>query len=104
MRVSSNPKLSPEKYESPQYYYYEGGIELGFNGIIITDDMAMAAADYTEPYKTAVLAGNDMIIVTDYNTAFNEIINAVKNGEIDESIINSAVNGILTAKEERNII
>lgn len=79
--------------------------ELNFNGIIITDDMAMAAAtDYAEPYKTAVLAGNDMLIVTDYNTAFNEIISGVKSGEIDESIINSAVNRILEGKKRRNII
>ncbi len=79
--------------------------ELGFRGIIITDDMAMAAAaDYSEPYKAAVLAGNDMVIVTDFKAAYDEVYNAVRNGEIPESIIDAAVDRILTAKKEKGII
>ena len=79
--------------------------ELGFNGIIITDDMSMAAAaNYAEPYKTAVLAGNDMIIVTDFKAAYDEVYNAVKNGEIPESVIDDAVHRILTAKKEKGLI
>lgn len=79
--------------------------ELSFDGIIMTDDMAMAAAaNYEQPYKTAVLAGNDMLIVTDYDTAFNEILDAVESGEIDEEIIDAAVSRILNAKQRRGII
>lgn len=79
--------------------------ELAFDGIIITDDMAMAAAEgYKEPYKTAVLAGNDMIIVTDFETAYNEVLNAVRNGEIPEDMINAAVDRIINAKMKRGII
>ena len=79
--------------------------ELAFDGIIITDDMAMAAASgYKEPYKTAVLAGNDMIIVTDFVTAYNEVLNAVKNGEIPEEMIDAAVDRIINAKMKRGIV
>ncbi len=79
--------------------------ELGFDGIIITDDMAMAAAaDYAEPYKTAVLAGNDMIIVTDFEAAYNEVLTAVENGEIPEAVIDASVNRIIKAKLEKGII
>lgn len=78
--------------------------ELAFDGIIITDDMAMAAASgYDKPYKTAVLAGNDMIIVTDFVTAYNEVLDAVRNGEIPEEMINAAVDRIIKAKIKRGI-
>ena len=79
--------------------------ELAFDGIIITDDMAMAAASgYEKPYKTAVLAGNDMIIVTDFVTAYNEVLDAVRNGEIPEEMIDATVNRIIKAKIKRGII
>lgn len=79
--------------------------ELGFNGIIITDDMAMAAAaNYEKAYKSAVLAGNDMIIVTDFKAAFDEVLNAVENGEIPEETIDNAVERILNNKKERKIL
>ncbi|MBR0366060.1 MAG: hypothetical protein IJH94_04590 [Clostridia bacterium] len=73
--------------------------ELGFGGIIMTDDMSMGAmAEYKEPYKKAVLAGNDMIIVSDPDTAYNEILNAVQSGEIPMDLIDAAVSRILAAK------
>lgn len=79
--------------------------ELAFDGIIITDDMAMAAAEnYEKPYKTAILAGNDMVIVTDFVTAYNEVIEAVRNGEIPEAMIDAAVNRIIKAKAGKGII
>lgn len=79
--------------------------ELAFDGIIITDDMAMAAASgYDKPYKTAILAGNDMVIVTDFVTAYNEVLDAVRNGEIPEAMIDAAVNRIIKAKTEKGII
>ena len=73
--------------------------ELGFNGIIMTDDMSMEAmAQYETPYVKAVLAGNDMIIVTDFDAAYNEVLNAVKDGTIPESTLDAAVSRILDAK------
>lgn len=75
--------------------------ELGFDGIIITDDMSMAAVEgYSDPYARAVLAGNDMLIVTDYEKAYNEILSAVKNGTIPTEMIDSAVDRIIKHKRK----
>lgn len=73
--------------------------ELGFEGIIMTDDMSMEAmAEYETPYTKAVLAGNDMMIVTDFETAYNEVLTAAQNGTIPESVINTAAERVLKAK------
>ena len=73
--------------------------ELGFNGVIMTDDIAMGAvADVEDVYIKAVNAGNDLLITTDYETAYNEILSAVKSGEISIETINNAVERILKLK------
>lgn len=73
--------------------------ELGFSGVIMTDDIAMGAvADVENVYTKAVNAGNDLIITTDYMTAYNQILNAVKSGEISEDTIDKAVERILKMK------
>lgn len=73
--------------------------ELGFDGVIMTDDIAMGAvADIENVYIKAVNAGNDLLITTDYETAYNQILNAVKSGEITEETLNNAVKNILELK------
>lgn len=73
--------------------------ELGFDGVIMTDDIAMGAvADLDNVYTRAVLAGNDLLITTDYETGYNQILNAVKSGEIPEEVIDAAVERILRLK------
>lgn len=73
--------------------------ELGFDGVIMTDDIAMGAvADVENVYVKAVNAGNDLLITTDYITAFNQILDAVKSGEISEETLNNAVEHILRLK------
>lgn len=76
--------------------------ELGFTGIIMTDDLAMdAVKSYVQDGEAAVqaiLAGNDMIISSDFVTQKNEILNAVENGKISEEIINTAVKRIIACK------
>ena len=50
--------------------------ELSFTGIIITDDLVMGATSSIENATLkAVLAGNDLIITTDYEDSFNQIKN-----------------------------
>lgn len=76
--------------------------KLNFYGIIMTDDMSMQAAlGYDEPYIKAVNAGNDMMIVTDLDAAYNEVLTGVRDGKISEETINKAVKRILDWKEER---
>ena len=67
---------------------------LKFNGVIITDDLDMNAIKgykTNEPYMEAVLAGNNLLIVSDYKDAFNEIYNGVINGKISETLIDKLV-------------
>ena len=76
--------------------------DLKFSGIIVTDDLAMGAvkkyAENGEAAVQAVLAGNDMIISSDFVKQKNEVLNAVKQGKISESLINNAVKRILAWK------
>lgn len=82
--------------------------ELGFSGIIITDDLAMdAVKTYVENGEAAVqsvLAGNDMIISSDFVKQKAEVVAAVKSGKISEDIINTAVKRILALKYAYKII
>ncbi len=62
--------------------------ELGFTGIIMTDDLAMGAVSSIDDVTVkALLAGNDIIMTTDYEESFNSIKRALENGTIDENLI-----------------
>lgn len=82
--------------------------ELGFQGVIMTDDLSMdAIKDYTgdqEAAVLAVLAGNDMIIGSAYAEQIPAVIAAVQSGQIDEAIIDEAVIRILLWKLELGLI
>lgn len=79
-----------------------------FDGIILTDDLAMEALNvYSEGNRSAVmavLAGNDMIVTTDYAGQIPVVIEAVHNKEIDISVIDKAVYRILTVKYQLGLI
>lgn len=82
--------------------------ELGFEGVILTDDLAMDAVDaYAEDGSVAVLAvkaGNDMIVTTDFTEQIPLVIEAVESGEIDESVIDAAVTRILNWKYDLGLL
>lgn len=75
----------------------------GFDGIAITDDLAMDAVKaYAKDGAVAVMAlqaGNDMVITTDYRTQIPAVIEAVKNGTLEESVIDSACFRVLKCKD-----
>lgn len=81
---------------------------LGFQGVIMTDDLAMdAVAAYAgdqSPAVMAVKAGNDMIITTDFQTQIPEVVQAVKSGEIDEEQIDQSVTRILQWKYDLGLL
>ena len=82
--------------------------ELNFSGIIMTDDLAMdAVKEYVENGEAAVqavLAGNDIIISSDFKNEKEEILNAINNGKISEEQINQAVKRILAWKYMYKVI
>lgn len=81
--------------------------ELNFTGIIITDDLAMdAVKEYVEDKNAATIAvnaGNDMIITSDFQNMYEEVINSVKNNKIREETLNKAVIRIIAWKYESNL-
>lgn len=81
---------------------------LGFQGVIMTDDLAMdAVAAYAgdqSPAVMAVKAGNDMIITTDFQTQIPEVVQAVKSGEIDEAQIDQSVTRVLQWKYDLGLL
>lgn len=73
--------------------------ELGFTGIIITDDLYMGAISKIENATLkALLAGNDLIITTDYEMSINEIKEALENEIINEDLINKTALRIIAWK------
>ena len=82
--------------------------ELKFSGIIMTDDLSMdAVKEYAEGGEAAVyaiLAGNDIIVSSDFIQQRDEVLSAVKQGKISEEIINKAVKRILAWKYMYKII
>lgn len=81
--------------------------ELGFSGVVITDDLEMGAIKNHTDLPTLgvkmILAGGDIALVChNYESqqiVYNSILEAVKRGEISESRINESVRRILRMKE-----
>lgn len=78
---------------------------LRFTGVIITDDIAMGATENIENKAAkALLAGNDLIITTNYLESINEIKGAIERKEIDEELLNKHVLRILSWKYYKGLL
>ncbi len=82
--------------------------QLGFDGVIISDDLYMdAIKQYTGENEAAVLAvqaGNDLICCTDFDVQIPAVITAVNDGTISQDTIDQAVLRILKWKINLGII
>lgn len=82
--------------------------ELGFEGVIMTDDLVMEAI--TDAYGAeeaavlAVQAGNDMLCCTDYKTQIPAVTAAAESGEISEAQINASVLRVLLWKHALGLV
>ena len=82
--------------------------KLGFTGVIVTDSLEMDAiskyfTDYS-PSVAAVLAGNDMICVADYQQTYKDILNAVENGTVDIDLVDHAATRIIAWKMSKGMM
>ncbi len=81
---------------------------MGFDGVILTDDLAMNAI--TEQYGTgeaavlAVLAGNDLLCCTEYAQQYQAVLDAVLSGRIDYIQLRESVLRILRWKQELGLL
>jgi beta-N-acetylhexosaminidase len=87
---------------------------MGYTGIIMTDAMDMDAIDTvyspTERALKAITAGNDLILLGAHISpqaqadAMQAVLDAVQNGTLSESRIDSSVRRILTAKAKYGLL
>lgn len=82
--------------------------ELGFEGVVITDDLLMGAiqAHFTpgEAAVQAVLAGNDLLCCSDYAAQYEAVLAAVLEGQIPLDRLNEAVTRVLRWKQALGLI
>ncbi len=84
--------------------------ELGFDGVILTDDLGMdaitefAASSEESPYVLAVNAGNDLLCTSDIETAYNDVLAALSDGRIDREKLDESVLRIIKMKSDYGII
>ncbi len=82
--------------------------ELGFEGLIMTDDLYMdAIREYAEDGECAVMAveaGNDLICASDLDVKYKALVKAVQDGEIPVSRIDESVLRILRYKINLGLI
>lgn len=82
--------------------------QMGFDGVVTTDCLEMNAISKTvgtvEGALQAFIAGNDILMISHTFTyqkeAIERMVSAVENGEIDEEMIDQAVQRILNLKEK----
>ena len=76
--------------------------DLNFSGIIVTDDLSMdAITKYAGNESSAILAvraGNDLVITNEYPKHRQDVIEAVKEGNITEEVINKACKRVIAWK------
>ena len=93
--------LSPEVHR----YLRE---ELGFRGVIVTDDLQMQAiTDAYGPEEAAVLAvlaGNDLLCSTDYRAQYGAVLEAVQSGRIPMETLDAAALRVLTWKQNLGLL
>lgn len=82
--------------------------ELGFTGVVMTDDLAMSAiTDYTggqQPAVTAFLAGNDLLLCSDFQEAYQALLAAAQSGEVRIEQVNQSVARILAWKYSKGLL
>ena len=82
--------------------------ELGFEGVIMTDDMDMLGlADFTSQEQAglaALKAGNDLVLSSSYASQIPVVITAVENGDYPEADLDASVRRILTLKESLGLL
>ncbi len=82
--------------------------DLGFDGVVMTDDLAMSAVSaYAADGNVAVMsiqAGNDLVVTTDYRTQIPRVIQAVKDGGLEEEAVDTACLRVLRWKLELGLL
>lgn len=100
-----DPQLPATLSPSVHQYLREN---MGFDGVIVTDDLVMDAITKTygagEAAVLAVLAGNDLLCSTEYVVQYEAVLQAVKDGRISMKQLNASVYRLLRWKQELGLL
>ena len=92
---------APASLSQPVHRYLR--LAMGFDGVIMTDDLSMDAITQRygagEAAVLAVLAGNDLLCSTDYETQYRAVLDACASGRISDDTLNQAAGNVLRWKQ-----
>lgn len=78
---------------------------LKFTGVIITDDLSMkATSSIKDKVVKALLAGNDIVIVSDYEDSIEQIKNSLENNTLSEELIDKLAFRVLAWKYYKGLM
>ena len=80
---------------------------LGYDRVVITDDLSMGALEDYTPEEAAVLAvkaGADLLCSTDFESQLSAVLEAARSGEISQDRLNEAVYRVLSWKAQLGLI
>ena len=81
---------------------------MGYNGVLVTDDLVMDAISVPygvgEAAALAVLAGNDLLISSDFPEQYAAVLEAIREGRISEEQIDNAVRRVLLWKQSLGLL
>ena len=81
---------------------------MGYNGVLVTDDLVMDAISVPygvrEAAVLAVLAGNDLLISSDFPEQYAAVLEAIREGRISEEQIDNAVRRVLLWKQSLGLL
>lgn len=101
--VTSMDKNNPASLSKTLHDYLRN--DLNFSGVIITDDLDMGAVKNIENKNVlSLLAGNDLLISTDYEESIKEIRNAIDNNTLDQETLDEHVLRVLAWKYYKKLL
>ena len=81
---------------------------MGYNSVLVTDDLVMDAISVPygvgEAAVLAVLAGNDLLISSDFPEQYAAVLEAIREGRISEEQIDNAVRRVLLWKQSLGLL
>ena len=80
---------------------------LGYDRVVITDDLSMGALEDYTPEEAAVLAvkaGADLLCSTDFESQLSAVLEAARSGEISQDRLDEAVYRVLSWKAQLGLI
>lgn len=101
--VTAFDQDNPASLSKPIHSYLFSNLK--FTGIAITDNLDMGATKEIEnKYTKAIQAGNNILLISDYKTAHDQILASIQKGELTEEDINYLTFKVLAWKYYKGLL